>query len=199
MHLLFLRKRLPALRRTEPLIADLAKKYPNFTVFSLEIYNNQTNRALFDDFNSRYGIKLENRGIPEVFIGDRALIGEDVIKSQLEPSLQYFTKNPPVCPLKYNISQSGTHGISPIDKLELTLPVVITAALIDSINPCAFAVMAFLLSYIGTLGSKKKVLQIGIIYSVAVFVTYLLAGLGHIHSAIQACEADFICLRACCD
>jgi cytochrome c biogenesis protein CcdA len=168
----------PHCARIEPYIDELSKKYPNFAVIKLEIYYNSTNKALFDDFNTRYGIKSENRGIPEVFISDHALIGEDAIKKDLELSIQYFSKNPPLCPLKYNVSQSGTHGISPSDKFELTLPVVVIAAIVDSINPCAFAVMAFLLSYIGALGSRKKVLKIGLIYTGAVFVTYLLAGMG---------------------
>jgi cytochrome c biogenesis protein CcdA/thiol-disulfide isomerase/thioredoxin len=177
----------PHCARVEPYIEELSKKYPNFAFMSFEIYGNQTSRELFNNFNDRYGIKSENRGIPTVFISDRALIGEDAIKKSLEPSIQYFGKNQPVCPLEYNVSKSGTHGISPIDKLELTLPVVIAAAVVDSINPCAFAVMAFLLSYIGSLGSRKKVLQIGLVYSGVVFITYLLSGLG-LFTFIQAAK-----------
>ncbi|RJR31437.1 hypothetical protein C4569_02320 [Candidatus Parcubacteria bacterium] len=60
----------------------------------------------------------------------------------------------------------------------LTLPVVLGAALLDSINPCAISVMVFLLTYLAVIGSKKMILKIGVIYIVTVYVTYFLAGLG---------------------
>lgn len=60
----------------------------------------------------------------------------------------------------------------------LTIPVIVGAAAIDSINPCAFAVLIFLLTYLMYLGSKKKIILIGSIYIATVFITYLLAGFG---------------------
>lgn len=60
----------------------------------------------------------------------------------------------------------------------LSLWAVITAALIDSINPCAFGVMIFLATYLGAVGSKGRLLKVGLVYVLTVFVTYLLAGLG---------------------
>lgn len=59
------------------------------------------------------------------------------------------------------------------------LPLVAVAALIDSVNPCAFSIllvtMAFLLS-IGKL--RSNVLQIGSAYIAGIFFVYLLIGLG---------------------
>ena len=60
----------------------------------------------------------------------------------------------------------------------LTLPAIIIAGAIDSINPCAIGVMVFLVSYLTAVGSKKRLLKVGIIYIFTVFITYLLAGLG---------------------
>jgi cytochrome c biogenesis protein CcdA len=62
---------------------------------------------------------------------------------------------------------------------QLTLGIVIAAALADSINPCVFGVLIFLLAYMTTaFKSKKKMLIGGLIYTVTVYVTYLLIGLG---------------------
>src|SRR3989344_2886765 len=59
------------------------------------------------------------------------------------------------------------------------LPVVITTALIDSINPCAIGVLILLISTLLALSKdKKKMLFIGMIYILAVYITYLLAGVG---------------------
>ncbi len=59
------------------------------------------------------------------------------------------------------------------------LPVVLTTGLIDGINPCAIAVLLFFISLLFTLHkSKADIFQIGAIYIFAVFLTYLLIGLG---------------------
>lgn len=60
----------------------------------------------------------------------------------------------------------------------LSLGAIIAAALIDSINPCAFGVMVFLVTYLGAVGSKGRLLKVGLMYVVTVFLTYLLAGMG---------------------
>lgn len=61
---------------------------------------------------------------------------------------------------------------------ELTLPILIGAGIIDSINPCAIGVLVFLLAYL--LEQTKKPIALlthGLVYVFAVFITYLLAGL----------------------
>ncbi|MDD5121312.1 MAG: GAP family protein [Patescibacteria group bacterium] len=60
----------------------------------------------------------------------------------------------------------------------LNIPTVVGAAAIDSINPCAFAVLIFLLSYLTLIGSPRRTFRIGLIYILTVFVVYFLAGLG---------------------
>ena len=59
------------------------------------------------------------------------------------------------------------------------LPILITTALVDSINPCAIGVLVLLISTLLALSdNKKKMLTVGLIYISAVFLTYLLAGIG---------------------
>ncbi len=55
--------------------------------------------------------------------------------------------------------------------------VVVTAA-IDSINPCAIGVLILLVSVLISREKKGKLLSYGLAYVAAVYVTYLLAGLG---------------------
>lgn len=60
----------------------------------------------------------------------------------------------------------------------LTIPILVGAAIIDSINPCAFGVLIFLLAYLfKTFSSPRKILLHGLTYISAVFITYLVAGL----------------------
>lgn len=60
----------------------------------------------------------------------------------------------------------------------LTIPALIGGAAIDSINPCAFAVLIFLLGYLLAIGSPKLILRVGLVYVGTVFVVYFLAGFG---------------------
>ena len=60
----------------------------------------------------------------------------------------------------------------------LSLPILVGAAVVDSINPCAFGVLIFLLAYLAKkFGATKKILIHGLVYIAAVFLTYLVAGL----------------------
>lgn len=68
--------------------------------------------------------------------------------------------------------------------VELTLPVVVAAALIDSINPCAIGIMVLLLSYFAILKARAKIIIASIVYITSVYITYLLLGLG-ILSAVR--------------
>ncbi len=70
-------------------------------------------------------------------------------------------------------------GINSSGKLSATgFAALIGAALIDSINPCAFGVILFLMVSLLNLGSSKRALKAGLLYSFVVFVAYFLAGLG---------------------
>lgn len=59
------------------------------------------------------------------------------------------------------------------------LGIVVTTALVDSINPCAIGVLILLLSTLLVFRQNKhKMLLYGLTYISAVFIAYLLAGLG---------------------
>lgn len=62
--------------------------------------------------------------------------------------------------------------------------VLVLAAIIDSINPCAFGVLLFLMISLLNLGSSKRALRAGLLYTFVVFIVYFLAGLG-VFSVIQ--------------
>jgi cytochrome c biogenesis protein CcdA len=67
--------------------------------------------------------------------------------------------------------------VSSVNMTTINLFFLIGAALVDSINPCAFGVLIFLLAYLTRSVKKHKMLLQGIIYIAGVFITYLLAGL----------------------
>jgi cytochrome c biogenesis protein CcdA len=78
-----------------------------------------------------------------------------------------------------------------------TLSLVITSAAIDSINPCAIGVLILMVSVIlGQGGGTAKLLRNGLAYIFAIYITYLLAGLGLIYffSAIPILIAEYLSL-----
>jgi cytochrome c biogenesis protein CcdA len=59
------------------------------------------------------------------------------------------------------------------------LPLVGTAALIDSINPCAFSILLLTIAFLLSIGKlRSSVLGIGAAYIFGIFLVYLLIGLG---------------------
>ena len=89
--------------------------------------------------------------------------------------------------LRWLINRSGTIGASgSLELVDLTerfrafKPLAIVGAgLIDGINPCAFTVIVFFISYLALQGYRKKeLIVVGITFISAVFLTYLLLGLG---------------------
>jgi cytochrome c biogenesis protein CcdA len=56
---------------------------------------------------------------------------------------------------------------------------VLGAGLIDGLNPCAFATLVFFVSYLAFTGRRgRDVLFVGISFTLGVFLTYLLVGVG---------------------
>jgi len=59
------------------------------------------------------------------------------------------------------------------------LPIVTIAAIIDSINFCAFSVLLLTIAFLFSAGNtRSKILKIGSIYIAGIFLTYILIGLG---------------------
>lgn len=62
---------------------------------------------------------------------------------------------------------------------QLTLPIILSAALLDSINPCVIGVLIFLLAFLTTVyKDSKKMLLAGLLYTTAVYATYFVLGFG---------------------
>ena len=66
-------------------------------------------------------------------------------------------------------------------QLPTILTVILTAA-VDSINPCAIGVLILMLSVVITSGnSTKRMIFLGSLYTFAIFLVYLLAGIGLVY------------------
>lgn len=128
--------------------------------------NFQTLLALEKKFN----VKAR---IPAILIGSHFLVGATIIESELEPILRVYTVGSFVPGIQIG-------KVDLLKKFRSFSPLAIIAAgLIDGINPCAFTVLIFFISFLTLMGYKKKDLMlIGSVFVLAVFLTYLAIGLG---------------------
>ncbi len=76
------------------------------------------------------------------------------------------------------------NDVGPISRrLELTFPLVVVSGFVDGINPCAFALMMFFVSFLyGLKRTRRNVVGIGLIYVLGVFLGYMGLGLGLLHT-----------------
>ena len=124
----------------------------------------------------KYGVT--NPGIPVVFIGNSSLIGDTEIADWFESEILIEKQRLASC---NGTAQQGTPNTDltcPQESLQLSLPLVIFAAIVDSANPCGLSVLVFLLIPIAAAGSRKRILLVGCAYIAAMFLCHLLLGIG---------------------
>jgi len=155
----------------------------NVEVYKLEVYLNQSNRDKYSEFANKLGISIYEQNVPLLVIEcDEKisyLIGDKPIISNLRDK-EYLSN---IVNCNFSSIYSGdidSAGVSPLNpnSQTLTLGAIIIAALIDSINPCAFGVLIFLLATMFSTASRKRALKYGLIYVFIIFLVYFLAGLG---------------------
>jgi cytochrome c-type biogenesis protein len=73
------------------------------------------------------------------------------------------------------------------------LPAVVVTGLLDSVNPCAFAVILLLLSFLFTIRqSRKRILQLGLVYIGMIFLVYFAIGLGLLRAVRFSDDPHFV-------
>jgi cytochrome c biogenesis protein CcdA len=152
---------------TLPYIDEFQGTHPDVVIHYLDIRESDENLALFQSFKDYYGTGFVP--VPTVFIGNTTLSGYDAITEGLLDAVNGTLVSTPGDQLP---SDGGS------TESTLTVPLVITAALADGINPCAFAVLIFLMLSLISLESRKKMLVVGSVFIFAVFCFYFLSGLG---------------------
>lgn len=174
-------------------LADMQEKYPDLTVIEKEVYFNDTNRQLFVEMSEAFGHELS--GVPTVFIDDKIIVGFGAATGeQIESEIQRCTEIGCPTPLHHVPEDALTieSESSPLEepgktklREQLTLGAVISAAAVDAINPCAFAVLIILLTTILAAKQKKRAAYAGLAFTLSIYLSYFLMGLG-LYSAIQA-------------
>jgi cytochrome c biogenesis protein CcdA len=102
-------------------------------------------------------------------------------------------------PLAQALSQIEiAERITPVNSLAAAnlaamLPAVVISALVDSLNPCAFAVILLLLAFLFTLRqARARVLSLGAVYIAVIFGVYFAIGLGLMQAVRISSDPHFV-------
>ncbi len=195
----FYQKGCPKCERANALLKYLIKKYPHLNIKEIDLHTPDGKR-FNETLSNRLNVPSEKRLIaPSIFIGKDCLLPEQITESKVEALIQkYGEKNvpagvnagdaqpaltpgtPAAPPLSPTLEENKKAEQSIIERFKsLGILTIVSAGLLDGINPCAFATLIFFISYLSFVGRKRtEIFYVGMGYSGAVFVTYLLIGFG---------------------
>jgi cytochrome c biogenesis protein CcdA/glutaredoxin len=166
--------------RVERMLSALQRRAPHVTVqwFDLSL---PENKVLAEAMGRYAGLSEERRLVaPSIFVGQDALVGQEIGEAALRALVEKYSVSGarPIWEIVAGDTSSAVHSI--VERFRgLGLFTVMLAGLIDGINPCAFATIVFLLSYLAFMGrTRREVLMAGLAFTVAVAITYFSMGLG---------------------
>ncbi len=185
-------------RDTADYLAGIAaQKGIDFKTYNVS--ENGLDSALYEKMKEFYGISFS--GFPIVFLGDVYLVGDDRIRQNIEPAIDRCRQDGCPCPVEeykskltqmpkpesYVSEKGNTLKFDLFGKsIEISagsslFVLALILGLADGINPCMFSVLLFLLTYLLAIGSKKKAVKIGLVFTAGVFAIYFLFMLGMIN------------------
>jgi cytochrome c biogenesis protein CcdA len=166
----------------EPFLQELEEKY-NLTIIYHEIWNNDTNKQVFEEFLVDYKVPKGSWGVPAFFMEPYYVVGFDN-KDSKGKDLEEIVKT--------NLGLNGVQGDAirlslfgkniEISKDSSLIFLAVVLGFADGFNPCTFSILIFLMAYLFTLSaSKKKILKLGLAFSSVIFIVYIAIMLGLIN------------------
>jgi len=121
--------------------------------------------------------------VPEVVVARHVLMGKEEIAARLDEIIHDALEEP--IDLKKNDTLEVAQYHTPPRSIILQrfesfgLCTVMTAGVLDGINPCAFTTIVFFISFLAFIGYRRReMFMAGFSFTFAVFITYLLIGAG---------------------
>jgi thiol-disulfide isomerase/thioredoxin len=176
----FYQKGCPKCNRATNMLQYLLKKYPRLAIKEIDV-SAPDGKRLNETLSNRLNLPVEKRLIaPSIFIGEDYLPPGEITEPRVEALIQKYERGGPPSTLRVESGEIKKAEESMINRFKsLGVLTVLSAGLIDGLNPCAFATMIFFISYLTFVGRKKsEIFWVGLGFSAAIFATYLLIGFG---------------------
>jgi cytochrome c biogenesis protein CcdA/glutaredoxin len=166
--------------RVERMLSALRRRYPQLMVRWFDL-SQPGEKVLAEAMGRHSGLPEDRRLVaPTVFVGRDALVGEEIREASLRALMEKY-RRPGAGPVWEQVADDTSSAAENIIRRFQGLGIftVMLAGLIDGVNPCAFATIVFLLSYLAFVGrTRREILMAGVAFTVAVFLTYFSMGLG---------------------
>ncbi len=148
----------------------------------------------------------EGRSVPVLGINDKIFVGEGVILGNLEDEIKRaFSMDKKICPLGSLACSSDSsdgllsEGVNPafagISGLSFSklAPVVVFAGLGDGINPCAFAVLIFVMAMLMQIsGRRRKLITVVSVYMLSLLAVNVALGIIYFYTSVVIGAPVFI-------
>ncbi len=154
----------------------LKKRYPYLQVHAFDV---QKDAPLWEWLGEKLGIPPDKRlTAPAIFLGNDYLLGKDVTVLNLERLIEKYSKEGAE-PFWENWEKEKALD-SILNRFRSLGPLTVTAAgLVDGLNPCAFATLIFLISYLTITGRERfQILAVGSAFTLGVYGAYFGIGAG---------------------
>jgi cytochrome c biogenesis protein CcdA len=164
--------------RSEHDLQYIQDRYPQVQIRRLNI---KEDAALNQYLCQQAGVPEEKHlTAPAIFVGDEYLLGDQVRARGIETLLApYIASGAPEPWAGWEASKVDVEQNIAERFLSFSLLTVMGAGLIDGVNPCAFATIIFLISYLAAYERKRwEVLATGLAFALGVFIAYLGVGFG---------------------
>lgn len=170
----------PGCAQCEEVKELLDKVLADYPATSVRTYNIQEEEAAVINKATCRGLglsKSQHLVTPAVLAANGGLVSGEISEESLLALISRARGMPPARIYHQKWKDWARQELAS-DYESLGLLVVVPGGLLDGLNPCAFTVIIFFLSYMAYVGkSKKQIAWAGGIFTAAVFVTYLGAGL----------------------
>lgn len=175
---------MPGCLHCEEMKAELKKwasQTPHLRIRTFSLVKEE-NKKLDEALSQIYQIPESKRLVDhKLYMGEDYLWSDDLHQESFQRLItKYYEKGapPPWEKVTREALEKGEKNI--IERFKRwSLSAVLIAGFIDGINPCAFATIIFLVSYLTFVGKKgREILLYGIVFTSGVFIAYLLVGMG---------------------
>lgn len=153
-----------------PQLKEKYKDTVHFTEYDISV---DGNNLIFVETAKAYG--MEEMGYPAAAVGSTFLMG---YPSEIGLYAEAAIEKARLLNEKTNVKVSGADDAEGAFK-KITFWAIVGSGLVDGINPCAFAVIVFFISFLTVYKyNRKEIILVGAAYCFAVFGAYLLLGFG---------------------
>jgi len=173
----FINQNCPHCQRVDKFFLEnnIYNDYEIKAIAASDYYNLDYLNSFFDAFS----VSKEKRGWPVVIFADKMLLGDQPIIDNFKIEIEKADASEFPDPQKIKALGRAAPILGESKENNFSLGFLLSTAFLDALNPCSLAVMVFLLAIFIFFRNGKKPHLLGFFFTLAVFSSYFLLGIGN--------------------